>query len=73
MSAKPNQQDGQAAAASNVIPLSKCKSEGCNKKSDRLDFCNEHYSWFKFGLITKEGKRPVDFDKKYTAFKKHAA
>jgi hypothetical protein len=36
-----------------------------------MNFCKEHYDWFKFGLITKEGKRPTDFDKKYTAYMKH--
>ncbi len=61
-----------AAATSNVIPLSKCCAEGCSKKSDLLNFCNEHYDWFKFGVITKEGKRPSDFDKKYQAYQAHS-
>jgi hypothetical protein len=65
---KHKQQPGQ----SNVVALpSKCGCEGCNKKSDLMNFCGEHYDWFKFGLITKEGKKPVDFDKKYSAYMKH--
>ncbi len=56
----------------NVVAMpSKCGCEGCGKKSDLMNFCQEHYSWFKFGLLTKEGKRPSDFDKKYSAFTKH--
>lgn len=72
MSAKLKHQV-QESAGSNVVPLSKCRAEGCSKKSERMDFCSEHYEWFKFGLVTKEGKRPTDFDKKYQAFKKHKA
>ncbi len=52
---------------------SRCACEGCKKPSDLMNFCGEHYEWFKFGLITKEGKRPTDFDKKYQAFRKHHA
>ncbi len=76
MSAKLKHQVQQGPAAGgggNVIPLSKCKAEGCSKKSEKMDFCNEHYDWFKFGLITKEGKKPTDFDKKFQAYKKHKA
>lgn len=58
---------------SNVIALSKCAAEGCSKRSEKMSFCTEHYDWFKFGLITKEGKRPSDFDKKYQAYKKTRA
>ena len=62
---------------SNVVGLpTKCTAEGCSKKGDRLNLCAEHYDWFKFGLITKEGKRPSDFDKKFQAYssrKKQAA
>lgn len=58
----------------NVVAMpSKCACDGCNKRQELQNFCSEHYDWFKFGLITKEGKKPVDFDKKFQAFKKHAA
>lgn len=49
---------------------SRCVCDGCNKKADLMEMCGEHYDWFKFGLVTKEGKRPTDFDKKYTAYVK---
>jgi len=42
-----------------------CKSEGCKHQAERFTFCNEHYEWFKFGLITKVGKKVGDFDKKF--------
>ena len=61
-----------APAGNNVVAMtSQCGCEGCKKKSDLMNFCQEHYDWFKFGLITKEGKKPVDFDKKFTAYTKH--
>lgn len=53
----------------NVANLpTRCAAEGCSKKTDVLNFCNEHYEWFKWGLITKQGKKPTDFDKKFIAF-----
>jgi hypothetical protein len=55
---------------SNVIPLgsNKCTGEGCSKKPSRAGFCEEHYEWFKEGLLTMEGYRAKDFDKKYHAW-----
>lgn len=59
----------------NVVSLesSRCCGEGCNKKSEKAGFCAEHFDWFKAGLITKEGMKAPDFDRKfyhYTAAKK---
>jgi hypothetical protein len=54
-----------------VVGLDKCKEQTCKAKSQQMGFCKEHFAWFKFGMITKEGKRPVDFDKKMIAFQKH--
>lgn len=45
-----------------------CKCEGCKKPEARFTFCGEHYEWFKFGLITKLGKKVGDFDKKFEHF-----
>lgn len=61
------------ANSSNVVSLNKCTAEGCKHRADVMSFCNEHYDWFKFGLITKEGKRPTDFDKKFQAYKRSRA
>lgn len=54
----------------NVVPMaaSNCCVEKCNKKGERLNFCAEHYVWFKEGLVNKKGVRPTDFDKKHQAF-----
>ena len=54
----------------NVVPLSaaKCQAEGCKSKPSKAGFCNEHFTWFKEGLITKEGLKAADFDKKYYQF-----
>lgn len=61
----------------NVVSMAdnKCQADGCKSKSKRAGFCDEHFAWFKAGLITKEGKQVVDFEKKYqhyTAAKKAA-
>ena len=60
----------------NVIAMgTTCCVEKCTKKSDRMNFCAEHFGWFKEGLVNKKGQKPTDFDKKYQAFmlKKTAA
>ncbi len=51
----------------NVVSLtaSVCCVEKCGKKADRMNFCPEHYMWFKEGLVSKKGVKPSDFDKKY--------
>ena len=47
-----NTQSGKSGKPSNVLSLpSKCKAEGCAKKSEKAEFCGEHFDWFKEGLI----------------------
>ena len=58
---KPEQQ-------ASVTTIARCKSEKCTKKDEKMGFCMEHFTWFKEGLITRDGVRPPDFDKKYQAF-----
>ncbi len=60
---------------SNVLQMSSgCRAQWCSAKPTRADFCSEHYHWFKAGLVTKDGEKPKDFDKKYQAFlRKQAA
>lgn len=50
-----------------------CSAEGCKKKSERLEFCNEHFLWFKAGLLKKDGSYPKDFDKKYVQYFKRVS
>lgn len=50
-----------------------CKSEGCKKPEAKFTFCAEHYEWFKFGLITKMGKKVGDFDKKIDHYHSYVA
>jgi len=54
----------------NVVSLvaNKCTAEGCKAKPHRASFCDEHYMWFKEGLLTLEGHKAKDFDKKYHAW-----
>jgi hypothetical protein len=54
-----------------VVAEERCKSEGCKHAQARFTFCDEHYEWFKFGLITKVGKKVSDFEKKYTHYTAH--
>lgn len=51
----------------NVVPMAaeKCTCEGCKAKPTRAGYCSEHFDWFKAGLITKEGKKALDFEKKH--------
>jgi hypothetical protein len=42
-----------------------CKCSGCKKAEARFTFCEEHYEWFKFGLISKKGQKVSDFDRKW--------
>lgn len=63
----------------NVVALgpTKCVAEDCKHKPERAGFCQTHFEWFKAGLITKDGLKAQDFDKKYyqyeAAKKKQAA
>lgn len=67
-----------SGAENNVVPLviDRCKAEGCKSKVSRAGFCEEHFVWFKEGLITADGQPAKDFEKKYQIFmrsKKKAA
>ena len=59
-----------AAPGGNVVDLAKvlCVAEDCKKKASRAEFCDEHFVWYKEGLLTGKGEKPRDFDKKYVAF-----
>ncbi|NQZ00632.1 MAG: hypothetical protein HRT45_08190 [Bdellovibrionales bacterium] len=62
-------EQGGGQQGGNVVALpTECPAEGCGKKPKRSAFCEEHFVWFKEGLINRKGERPKDFDKKYMAF-----
>ncbi|MBL7670565.1 MAG: hypothetical protein JNM39_08765 [Bdellovibrionaceae bacterium] len=54
----------------NVISISSglCKADGCRSKALRAEFCDTHFTWFKDGLINKNGQKVPDFDKKHYAW-----
>jgi len=56
-----------------VTSEERCKSEGCKHAQARFTFCDQHYEWFKFGLVTKMGKKVSDFEKKFGHFQAHQA
>ncbi len=51
----------------------KCPVADCKKGVKRMHFCEEHFGWYKEGLINKHGVRPTDFDKKYQLFMRKKA
>lgn len=76
---KPEQQHQAAAANKPAAPApakgkkheavaGHCAAQGCKKEDKRFSFCDEHYEWFKFGLVKKSGEMVPDFDKKYEHF-----
>lgn len=72
--AKENKQPNTNPAPGKVLELpKKCKGEGCSKKDSKAGFCEEHYMWFKEGLVTKEGVKVSDFDKKWQALQRRKA
>lgn len=65
--AKENKGAAQSGG-NNVVAMSLCPVEKCGKKSSRMEFCPEHFAWFKEGLVNRAGEKPKDFDKKFQAF-----
>src|SRR5580698_8144658 len=64
----------QGPSKNNVTAMpGMCLAEGCKQRSQKANFCMEHFDWFKEGLITKEGRRPTDFDKKFFDYSRRQA
>lgn len=56
----------------NVVAMPK-RCPVCGGKDQRAGFCEEHFMWFKEGLINRKGEKPKDFDKKYASFMRKQA
>ena len=56
----------------NVVEMVK-RCPVCKGKEARAGFCEEHFMWFKEGLINRKGEKPSDFDKKYQSFMRKQA
>lgn len=64
-----DQENKAKAPPANVVALpSRCAVDACGKKISKMNFCDEHFGWFKEGLVNKAGVKPKDFDKKFQAF-----
>lgn len=61
---------GAPTATSPTAAATHCTADGCKKKAEKMSFCSEHYDWFKFGLITREGHKPIDFQKKWESYQR---
>jgi hypothetical protein len=55
------------------LPKDFCPVEACKKPVTRMHFCNDHFGWYKEGLINKKGEKPSDFDKKFQHFMRKKA
>ena len=55
-----------------VLPQA-CPVEACGKKPRRAGFCDDHFVWFKEGLVNRKGVKPSDFDKKFQAYSRKIA
>ncbi len=42
-----------------------CFSWGCKVEAKRFNFCDQHYEFFKFGLVKKSGELAPDYEKKF--------
>lgn len=51
----------------------RCPADSCKKPVRRMHFCEEHFLWYKEGLINKRGEKPSDFDKKYQNYMRKKA
>jgi hypothetical protein len=68
---KNNKAPEHSGGKSNVVALpTGCLVGGCKTKVVKAGFCTEHFDWYKEGIVTKEGRKPVDFDKKLYNFQK---
>lgn len=48
-----------------------CTAVGCKATEKTFSFCEQHFDWFKFGLLKKSGERVMDFDKKVEHYNAH--
>lgn len=63
MSKKNNKQNEKPQG--NVVAISRCLAEECSKKDAKAGFCEEHFRWYKEGLVNKHGEKAKDFDIKW--------
>jgi hypothetical protein len=63
---------GSSKEKISVLP-GMCMADTCKHKSEKANFCMEHFDWFKEGLITKEGRKPTDFEKKHFDYQRRKA
>ena len=56
---------GKGKKVEAIDGVDSCKCDGCKRHQARFSFCDEHYEWFKFGLINKTGHKVMDFQKKH--------
>jgi hypothetical protein len=48
-----------------------CKADGCNSKDIKFGFCMDHYEMYMAGVIRGDGKKPIDFDKKFASYQQN--
>ena len=60
-------------SSSAPLPSEHCPVIACKKPTKRMHFCEEHFAWYKEGLINKRGEKPSDFDKKFQHYMRKKA
>jgi hypothetical protein len=55
------------------VTADRCPVAECKSPVKRMHFCEEHFFWFKDGLVNKHGEKPTDFDKKFQNYKRKKA
>ncbi|MBN21577.1 MAG: hypothetical protein CL678_09855 [Bdellovibrionaceae bacterium] len=63
--------EGKAPAGPQSMGPVSCVADGCSAKIKKFGFCKEHYQQFKFGLVTREGHKAADYDKKLEHYLRH--
>ena len=56
-----------------AFPPASVHCVACSKKKVKAQFCEEHFLWFKEGLIDKKGHKPKDFQQKHALYLKKQA
>lgn len=64
----PKAPQAQTGAKEGPAASTKCKAEGCKKDHTKFGFCLEHYDMYMAGVLRGDGRKPIDFEKKFQEY-----
>lgn len=67
----PQQNSNPSSKAKGAGEKVGCLAVGCKEKDKRHSFCDEHFSQFKFGLISKFGEKVLDYERKFEHYQNY--